>query len=252
MIIGAQLYTVRDYTKTLDEFSETLKKVADIGYTNVQVSGTCKYEPEWLAEQLKANGLTCSITHSYHYPEVLYKTQDVIKAYNTFDCKYVGLGGIPSGIESYFVVRDDLRKAALELKAAGKKLMIHNHKREFERFGTDNRTYLDQLMEDFTADELGITFDLYWAQAAGASPVAWLKKLSGRVPCVHFKDSEVHLDELRMAPVGFGNMDVEGCLRAAEEAGTEYFLVEQDKCNGIDPFLCLKHAYKCLSSYGYK
>lgn len=30
MKIGAQLYTVRDYTKNLDDFAETLKKVADI------------------------------------------------------------------------------------------------------------------------------------------------------------------------------------------------------------------------------
>ena len=37
MKIGAQLYTVRDFCKTLDGFSETLKKVADIGYTTVQV-----------------------------------------------------------------------------------------------------------------------------------------------------------------------------------------------------------------------
>ena len=41
MKIGAQLFTVRDFTKTLDDFAETLKKIADIGYTTVQVSGTC-------------------------------------------------------------------------------------------------------------------------------------------------------------------------------------------------------------------
>ena len=29
MIIGAQLYTVRDFAKNLDDFSETLKKVAE-------------------------------------------------------------------------------------------------------------------------------------------------------------------------------------------------------------------------------
>ena len=31
MRIGAQLYTVREYMKNLDDFAETLKKVADIG-----------------------------------------------------------------------------------------------------------------------------------------------------------------------------------------------------------------------------
>ena len=63
MIIGAQLYGLRDFTKTLDDFKETLKKVADIGYTSVQVSGTCAYEGEWLAEALKEAGLTCDLTH---------------------------------------------------------------------------------------------------------------------------------------------------------------------------------------------
>ena len=32
MKIGAQLYTVRDFAKNLDDFEATLKKVAEIGY----------------------------------------------------------------------------------------------------------------------------------------------------------------------------------------------------------------------------
>ena len=56
MKIGAQLFTVHDFCKDLDSFAESLKKVADIGYKTVQVSGTCAYEPEWLKEELKKNG----------------------------------------------------------------------------------------------------------------------------------------------------------------------------------------------------
>ena len=63
MEIGAQLYTIRDYCKDLDSFSESLAKLADIGYKNVQVSGTCDFEPAWLEEQLKRNGLKCVLTH---------------------------------------------------------------------------------------------------------------------------------------------------------------------------------------------
>lgn len=48
MNIGAQLYTVREFCKTLDDFALTLKKVADIGYRTVQVSGTCAFDPAWL------------------------------------------------------------------------------------------------------------------------------------------------------------------------------------------------------------
>ena len=246
------MYTVRDFTKNLKDFEETLKKIADIGYTDVQVSGTCAYDPAWLAEQLKKNGLTCSITHSYNMAQIINDTKNVIDAYNTFDCKYVGIGGIQGGIQNYFLFRDDIKKATQELKAAGKVFMFHNHHREFERFGPDHRTYLDQIVEDFAPDEAGITFDAYWAQVAGANSVTWLKKLSGRVPCVHFKDMAVFNGEQKMAAIGDGNMDIEGILRAAEAAGTEYFLVEQDNCNGIDPFICLKRSYDCLTSYAYK
>ena len=46
MKIGAQLFTVHDITKTLEDFSETLKKVADIGYTSVQVGTRTVNVPE--------------------------------------------------------------------------------------------------------------------------------------------------------------------------------------------------------------
>lgn len=59
MKIGAQLYTVHDFTKDLDSLSESLKKVADMGYRTVQVSGTCKYDADWIREQLDKNGLEC-------------------------------------------------------------------------------------------------------------------------------------------------------------------------------------------------
>ena len=54
MVIGAQLYTVRDFTKNINDFEETLGKIADMGCRVIQVSGTCDFEAEWLAEKEKA------------------------------------------------------------------------------------------------------------------------------------------------------------------------------------------------------
>ena len=48
MEIGAQFYTVRELCKDINGFADTLKRVADIGYKNVQISGTCEFDPEWL------------------------------------------------------------------------------------------------------------------------------------------------------------------------------------------------------------
>ena len=63
MQIGAQFYTVRNQCQTLDDFALTLRKVADIGYKTVQISGTCPFDAQWLKEQLDATGLKCVLTH---------------------------------------------------------------------------------------------------------------------------------------------------------------------------------------------
>ena len=48
MKIGAQMYTVREFCKTTEGLAESLKKIADIGYTTVQLSGVCDYDPAWM------------------------------------------------------------------------------------------------------------------------------------------------------------------------------------------------------------
>lgn len=91
MQIGAQFYTLREQCKTLEDFAESLKRVADIGYRLVQISGVCAYEPEWLREQLRANGLRCVLTHIP--PERLEKEPETVAAEHTvFGCDYIGLG----------------------------------------------------------------------------------------------------------------------------------------------------------------
>ena len=57
MRIGAQFYTVRDFCKTPEDLAQSLRRVADIGYTTVQISGTCAYDPAWLRDRLRENGL---------------------------------------------------------------------------------------------------------------------------------------------------------------------------------------------------
>ena len=40
--------------------------------------------------------------------------------------------------------------------------------------------------------------------------------------------------------------------KAAERAGTEYLLVEQDDCNGEDPFGCMARSYRYLAAQGLR
>ena len=94
MKIGAQLYTVRDACQTLDGFADTLARVADMGFSTVQISGTCDYEGDWLAEQLKKNGLRCDLTH-IELPEITDTTDALVEKHNTFSCPCIGIGYMP-------------------------------------------------------------------------------------------------------------------------------------------------------------
>ncbi len=248
MIIGAQFYTLRNFCKTLDDFSETLKKVADIGYTSVQVSGTCAYEPEWLRDQLKANGLKCAVTH---IPGDKLKADPVKVAHDhdIFDCEYVGLGCYNFAAEDATTEKftEEYLPVAKAIHSAGKYFMYHNHDAEFK--WENGKTILANIAEKFSPELMGFTLDTFWVQAGGGDPAAWIDELSGRVPCIHLKDYSYGR---KMAVIGEGNINFDRVFKSAEKAGTKYMLVEQDECYGEDPFDCLARSYKYLSSLGFK
>lgn len=252
MKIGAQMFSVRDFTTDLNGFSETLKRLADIGYKSVQVSGTCEYEPEWLAEQLKVNGLTCDLTH-YNYNKVMENPEKVVADHKIFGCKYIGLGAMPKGdkntLETINEFIENTKPITQRLTAAGGYFMYHNH--AFEFVDVDGKLFMDRLVEGFDATEMGFTLDTHWVKAGGYDPVEWLKKLRGRTPCVHFKDLITTEDGTRrFAPVGAGVLDFDAIIKACIELDVEYAFVEQDDCYGEDPFKCLKQSYDYLTAMG--
>ncbi len=252
MDIGAQLFTVRDYCKNLDDFAETLQKVAAIGYTTVQVSGTCGYEPGWLKEQLDKTGLRCVLTHT-GLNRMREMPLQVVEDHKTFDCRYIGIGCAPNalknGEQDWQELMGVIDAAAKPFAENGCYLMYHNHALEFQRCD-DGRTYFDRLLADYPTELVGITVDTYWLQAAGLTPADTIRGLKGRVPCVHLKDMGVEGNDHVMAPVGGGNMDFDAIIAACADAGTQHLLVEQDHCYEEDPFDCLTKSYQFLRSRG--
>ena len=248
MQIGAQFYTIRDFCKTPDDLSESLKKIADIGYTTVQLSGTCPYDPNWMAQELSKNGLKCVITHTA--PQKLTEeTEQVCADHDILDCRYVGLGSyrfdgaqgtVDGFLQTYLPVMD-------RLSGLGKYFMYHNHAMEFAN--TEGKTILQQLAERTDGAKMGFTLDTYWVQVGGGDPAQWIERLSGRVPCIHLKDYSLGA---KMAVIGEGNINFDRVFETAEKAGTQYMLVEQDNCNGEDPIDCLRRSYEFLRSRGFR
>lgn len=253
MKIGAQLFTLRDYCKNLDDFAQTLKRVADIGYTTVQVSGTCAYDAQWLKEQLDINGLKCVLTH-IPAARLQNETAAVCHEHKILGTDCVGLGMYDLMGENpeadYRRFLEIYKPIAKNIQEHGLYFMYHNHDQEFRHI--HGMPILEHMAQDFAPNEMGFILDTFWVQAGGANPADWIKKLSGRVPCIHLKDYAFGRGDFmeNIVPVGEGNINFEAVLCAAADAGTEYLLVEQDDCHGQDPFNCLTRSYRNLRALG--
>ena len=251
MEIGVQFYTLREHCQNLEDFALSLKKVAEIGYKTVQISGVCEYDAEWLANELEKNGLRCVITH-FSPDEIKNNTKGTIDFHNTFGCKNIGLGCLPGAKfddEHLDAFIKEFPEPAKIIAESGSKLFYHNHDHEFYK-REDGSTLLEKILEAFPKEYLGITFDTFWAEYAGENVCDTIDSLAGRLECVHLKDMAIVDGEKRMAPVGHGVMDFEKIIAHLEKAGAKYLLVEQDHCYGEDPFDCLKKSYDYLKSLG--
>ena len=252
MELGAQLFTLRDYTQTAKDLDFSLGKVAQMGYKTVQISAIGPIPAEQVRSICDRHGLRIVLTHT-DPARILNDTEAVIKEHDVMGCDYIGIGMMPPKYRApewleHFA--EDYREPAKQIAAAGKLLMYHNHNLEFQKFG--GKLVLETLMESFSPEELGFTLDTYWVQMGGGDVCAWLERLGDRIPCVHLKDMSVRGMEPIMAPVMEGNLDFPKILQTLEQLGnTKYLLVEQDICQG-SPFDCLEASYKNLHALGYE
>ena len=246
MKIGAQLFTIRDFTQNVTDFATSMKKIADIGYQYVQVSGIGGDIPiKEVANICASNGLEIVVTHT-NPTRVRDEIETVIEEHRIMGAKYVGIGAMPGeyerNIEGVKKFIEAYTPAVNALEQAGMMFKYHNHDFEFEKY--DTKLMIEHLFHDFP--RIGFILDTYWVQAAGGDPAEWITKFSGRIPVIHFKDMSWSKGSRRMAEVMEGNMNWPRIFDACSPAGVAYAMVEQDDCNGVDPFEALSTSFNNL------
>lgn len=252
MKIGAQLFTLRNSCKTLDDLSLTLRRVADMGYTTVQLSAVCDFEAHWMKQELDRNGLKCVVTHT-PVDKLKGDLKKVCDDHKAFGCDKVGLGMFSfkadTAEERYAAFLEEYTPVIKGIKEQGLLFMYHNHNSEFRKIG--GKTILRKMAEDFSPDEMGFILDTFWIQAGGANPVEYIREYAGRIPCIHLKDFRYD-PEIKncICAIGDGNINFEAVAAAAADSGVEYMLVEQDVCHGEDPFDAMRRSYAYLKSIG--
>ena len=247
--IAAQLFTLREHLKTPEDIATSLKKVADIGYQAVQVSGMGPIPEEDLVKLCQDNGLTICSTHEKS-AGIIENTDAVIERLQKLGCTHTAYPHPHVELDSEDAAKAlaaDLAKAGDKMRAAGITLSYHNHALEFRKFG--GKTVLDILYDETTPEQLEAELDLYWVQMGGGSPLTWVNKVAGRQQVVHMKDAGVPVEE-RLAgfcEVGNGNLDWDQLIPALDATGCQWFVVEQDRCPA-DEFDSLKQSFEYLSS----
>jgi sugar phosphate isomerase/epimerase len=246
---AAQMYTLREFTKTPADIASTLKRVRKIGYESVQLSALGKIDPNELAKILKGEGLTCCATHVS--PERMKsETQAVIEEHRLWDCTYTAIGGFfpkESTPQVWVDFIRDYNDIAKKFVGSGLAIGYHNHSHELVKL--DGKTPM-QLLLDKLDSSVWMEIDTYWITHGGGDPAAWIAKVAGRIPCAHLKDMGINNNrEQYMMEVGEGNLNWPTILKACKFAGVKWYIVEQDTCYR-DPFDSLETSLKNLQNMG--
>lgn len=247
--VAAQLYTLRNHLKTPADIASTLKKVRQIGYRAVQVSGMGPIEEAELARILASEGLACCATHEA--PDtILNDPGRVIERLGKLNCRYTAYPW-PAGVDfstlpNVLALARKLDEAGHCLRDAGLVLTYHNHAMELQR--VEGRTALEWIYGKTDRRNLQGEIDTFWIQNGGGDPVDWCRRMDQRLPLIHLKDYTVLDNKPSFAPVGHGNLNMPAIVKAAEAAGCQWFIVEQDDTYGLDPFEALAMSYRYLET----
>lgn len=249
--IGAQFYTVCDFTETIEDFDITCRKIKEIGYRIVQISGT-PLKADEMKSVLDQYGLQVVTTHKD--VDTFFYDLDAIVEYNrVLGSQLCGLGYLPpewcQTEEKLDLFIREVNRVAKALRQEDLYFGYHNHAHEFAKIG--GKRIMDRLLRETDPEAVKLIVDTYWLQIGGMNPETFIRQQGDRIWAAHFKDLAMDLDNTpKMAEIGEGNLNWDGIIAACEEAGVKWALVEQDTCER-DPFESLKMSYDFLTTKGF-
>lgn len=227
--IAVQMYTLRDHG-TIDE---QLAAVQAAGVTAVETVGMHDMEAEALKALLHDYGIEAISTHA-QLDDLRADTQAVIdfnKAIgnDVITVPYLTEEARPTDAAGWTALGEELAGISETLQAEDMVLAYHNH--DFEMVEFDGRTALEIMMEA-AGDDVLAELDLAWVTRGGLDPVEYLGRFDGRIFAIHAKDNAPEgeaADERGFKALGEGTLDWAAILPAAEEAGTQWYIIEHDQ-----------------------
>jgi len=266
--IAVQVYSVRD--DAASNPAGTMKAIKEMGYAGVEFAGLYGLSAKEMKDIVESNGLVPVSAH-VGLNEMLDTPEKTFGDYKEIGCKWIAVPHIGPELRvesgNFDKTIESIRKAGTIAKQYGIQLLYHNH--DFEFVKVDDEYSLDLMYRVIPSDLLMTELDTCWVKVAGEDPAEYVRKYSGKAPIVHLKDfigskSESMYGligtgvkgadsvEFGFKPIGHGVQDVPAIIKAAEEAGSQWLVVEQDRpSDGNSPLECIRMSREYLRSIGY-
>jgi len=246
---GLQLFTF--FSSIDDDVNGTLKKIAAIGYKEIESAFSKKggfygMKPKEFAALVSSLGMSWKSHHVLGAPfkmppgakmptDATGKPMTIPPMKNLKENMQELIDQVAEGGVEYLVCAStpitslDEVKGSIEVlnktdeacKKAGIGFCYHNHDAEFK--AVDGQIPYELFLSQ---TKMKMELDLAWAIKGGKDPVELFKQNPGRFPLWHVKDLDA-TKEIIM-PVGEGTIDYKRIFDAASTAGLKYYFIEHD------------------------
>jgi len=224
---GIQLYSVRK--DMLADATGTLKKLAAIGYKNLESAGSEKgsyygLQPKEFKKIATDLGMTLLSGH-VHIDSDWQKTVDeAAEAGQT----YLICSTMPSNgqtVSNYKRCADIFNQSAAIAQKSNLIFGYHNHEYEFEK--ENGQVLYDVLLTQTDPAKVKFEMDLGWLIVTGNDPAAYFNKYPGRFPLWHLKD--MNKTAKHSTEFGKGDINLKDLLAQAKKSGMKNYFVEQEE-----------------------
>ncbi|MEP3226148.1 MAG: sugar phosphate isomerase/epimerase [Parasphingorhabdus sp.] len=247
LVIGAQLYTVRDaMTNNIDG---TLTKISNMGYQTVEFAGLFGEDPKRVGQLVRSLDMQVIGSHIDAH-DLRLRPEKVIAETKALGARYMVLAWIPAEERQNLEQWEDwikiINHVAEKAHAQGIGFAYHNHEFEFTPISDSSRSIepFELLFAKLNPRYVDFELDIYWTRFAGKQPEAYFERFPGRFSMVHIKDmSRTNKD---IVDVGNGRIKIPEIVAQAQKAGVRHFVIEHD--NPKNPFETLQRSLTYLQS----
>lgn len=237
--MGLQLFSIRD--AMAKDPLETLKKVAALGYEDLETYGYdgekdmyYGYKSAAFKDILDDLGLTATSGH-YGFSDYFTKSTDAMKRF-TDQC-IAGAKALNKGyvtwpwlapeyrtLDNFKRLAEKLNRIGEQVHAAGLGFAYHNH--DFEFIEYDGEIGYDHIINETDAAFVKLQMDIYWIKyASKLSPAEWIAKQPGRFVMWHIKDMDKVTRDY--TELGNGSIDYIDILSKIDTDALQYYYLEQ-------------------------